>query len=423
MISKIEAFRYRCFDHLDIEMGHYHVLAGANGSGKSTLLDIPLLLGDMLVRGVVPAFLEAPLLGGNARSQSLQELVHYGRGDYFGFAIEATLPENVARELIEVSARSVQLDPKKQPYALRYEIRFQIFNYVELHIIDELFHVMPRQVLEPEMGWGIGGKRPASWLTFIERESGAPASLSPETIKRRQKLTLKLEPQELALANVPKDVQQFPAMVWFRELLEKGAMQYRPNWSLLRKACPPGQPKTIRADGANLPWLILSLKQQQPDLFEAWVEHVKIALPNVSRIDAVEREEDHHAYVRVEYCGGYGVTSSGLSEGTLHILAMTIIPYLSNAPPLICLEEPENGIHPRAIEVVLQSLSSVYDSQVWLSTHSPVVLAHTELASVIVMRSSQENSVEAIRGNEHPRLQDWRGSIDLGSLFAAGVLG
>jgi predicted ATPase len=102
---------------------------------------------------------------------------------------------------------------------------------------------------------------------------------------------------------------------------------------------------------------------------------------------------------------------------------MTIIPYLSNAPPLICLEEPENGIHPRAIEVVLQSLSSVYDSQVWLSTHSPVVLAHTELASVIVMRSSQENSVEAIRGNEHPRLQDWRGSIDLGSLFAAGVLG
>jgi predicted ATPase len=65
----------------------------------------------------------------------------------------------------------------------------------------------------------------------------------------------------------------------------------------------------------------------------------------------------------------------------------------------------------------------VYDSQVWVSTHSPVVLAYTELESMIVMRGSKENGAEAIPGNKHPRLQDWQGSIDLGSLFAAGVLG
>jgi len=48
MISRIEAFNYRCFDRLDIKLGQYHVLAGANGTGKSTLLDIPLLLGEIL---------------------------------------------------------------------------------------------------------------------------------------------------------------------------------------------------------------------------------------------------------------------------------------------------------------------------------------------------------------------------------------
>ena len=50
MISRIEAYRYRCFSKLAVELGAYNVLAGANGSGKTTLLDIPVLLGDLLER-------------------------------------------------------------------------------------------------------------------------------------------------------------------------------------------------------------------------------------------------------------------------------------------------------------------------------------------------------------------------------------
>jgi predicted ATPase len=76
MISRIQAFKYRCFDRLDIKVGQYHVLAGANGTGKSTLLDIPLLLGDILSRGLIPAFLESPSIAGSPRAQSLQELVY-----------------------------------------------------------------------------------------------------------------------------------------------------------------------------------------------------------------------------------------------------------------------------------------------------------------------------------------------------------
>jgi len=54
----------------------------------------------------------------------------------------------------------------------------------------------------------------------------------------------------------------------------------------------------------------------------------------------------------------------------------------------------------------------VYDAQVWVSTHSPVVLAYTELEYVIVMQRTQENGAEAIPGNQHPRLQNWQGAID-----------
>ncbi len=412
---------YRCFDRLDLKVGQYHVLAGANGTGKSTLLDIPLLLSDILSQGLVPAFLESPSIGGSPRAQSLQELVYFRQGNYFGFAIEADLPVEIIINFPQDALTAVQQENKSHPPYLRYEIRFQIFNNIELQITDEFLYVVPQRVSEPEQGWGIGGKRPDNWQYIIERESGL-AILKAEN-RNDNKITLTLEPIELALANLPRDIEKFAASVWFRNILEKGVMRYEPSWSLLRRACPPGQPKILRQDAANLPWLVLSFQQEQPDLFETWVEHIKMALPNVVKVEAIQREEDYHAYLKLTYWGNHIVTSSGLSYGTLHILALTILPYLPQPHRLIFLEEPENGIHPRAIEVVLQSLSSVYDSQVWVSTHSPIVLAHTDLKSVIVMRGSKENGAEAILGNQHPRLQDWQGKIDLGSLFAAGVLG
>lgn len=421
MISRIEAFRYRCFDRLDINVGDFHVLAGANGSGKSTLLDILLLLGDVLKRGVTAAFLEDPSpVGGSARAQTLQELAHCYRGDYFGFAIEAELPEDIVRTLVERLPTKAQADERKWAEKLRYEVRFQIFNEVELNVVDEFLYIVPKSTKEPELGWVIGGKRPASWQAIISREAGRPATIKAEY--ERSKFDLRLQPQLLALANVPMDSTLFPSAVYLRQFLEDGLMRYEPNWATLRSACPPGQPKRIRADAANLPWRVLALKQEDPDRFNRWIEHVQQALPNVLAIDAVERGEDHHAYLKIDYPGDFSVTSSGLSDGTLRILALTILPYLNDVPKVICLEEPENGIHPKAIEIVLQSLSSMYDSQVWLSTHSPIVLAHIDLESAIVMRKDGIGGVLAIPGNEHPRLLEWQTGTDLGMLFAGGVL-
>jgi predicted ATPase len=430
MITRIEAFRYRCFDRLDINVGTFHVLAGANGSGKSTLLDIPVLLGDILKRGLTAAFLEDPSpVGGSPRAQTLRELVHHYRGDTFSFAVEARLPETILIGLQDRLTEKAKLDPRRRPASLRYEVTFEIYNEVELNVVAEHFHVVPEVSKEPETGWGIGGERPRQWRTVISRERGRPSSIKgeykdPDTDRyKKVDFNLHINPQQLALANVPLDSNSFPETVFLRQLLEESVMRYEPDWATLRTACPPGQPKQIRADAANLPWLVLWLKEEQPERFEGWVDHIRQALPNVSDVDAVEREEDHHAYLKLSYHGGYSVTSSGLSDGTLRILAMTILPYLDYAPVVICLEEPENGIHPRAIQRVIESLSSMYDSQVWLSTHSPIVLAYTDLNQVIVMRSDEDGRVRAVPGNEHPMLEEWQVGMDLGSLYAAGVLG
>jgi predicted ATPase len=178
----------------------------------------------------------------------------------------------------------------------------------------------------------------------------------------------------------------------------------------------------LSPDGRGLPWQILALQKDKPQEFEEWLALVQLALPSIQNIQAIEREDDRHAYIKIQYQNGIVVPSSGLSDGTLSILALTILPYVGKRPQVITLEEPENGIHPSAIEAVLQAIRAVDTSQIWLTTHSPIVLAHTELEKVLCMCLTDEGSVEVVSGDKHPRLAHWQGGIDLGTLFAAGVL-
>jgi len=87
------------------------------------------------------------------------------------------------------------------------------------------------------------------------------------------------------------------------------------------------------------------------------------------------------------------------------------------------IEEPENSIHPRAIEGVYQSLSSVYNGQALVATHSPLFLALAASAQLLVFSKDAAGAVHIVRGDQHPALENWRGQTDLSTLYAAGVLG
>ncbi|NLE39792.1 MAG: ATP-binding protein, partial [Pirellulaceae bacterium] len=83
----------------------------------------------------------------------------------------------------------------------------------------------------------------------------------------------------------------------------------------------------------------------------------------------------------------------------------------------------ENGIHPRAVATLLQSLSSVWDAQVLLASHSPVVLGIVSPRQVLCFKKTDGGATDIVLGSEHPQLREWKSESDLGSLFAAGVLG
>lgn len=428
MITRLEAHNYRCFPRLSVDLDRYHVLAGANGAGKTTLLDIPVLVGDMIkARRLVTAFLDRQDTRRAARASALTDLLHKGRGDAISFAFEAKLPANVVEALGESSMARLG---HPVPTHLRYELRLEVTER-DLRIADEYLFLFSQSGALPALGSfpqgrSVTGTRlaHADWQSVIHREGGAPTQFTPESTTQAADFpALRVPAGQLALGAVPPDETLFPAATWFASLL-RGAVYFDPDPEVLRSPAPPGQPARLIGSGQNLPWLALGLQNSDRGEFSSWIDHVRTALPQIKSIRVNEREEDHFAYFSVAYSGGYSVTSSGLSDGTLRIFAVTLLPFLGDEamPRILVTEEPENGIHPQAIETALQSLSMLYDSQVWLSTHSPIVLAQTGLRDVLATRLGNDGSVSVVPGDKHPRLRDWRGTIDIGSLFAAGVL-
>lgn len=422
MITHIDATNYRCFQKLSIPTRELVVVAGANGSGKTTLLDIPVLLGDLLrSRSISSAFMD-PILSRGPRASSLGELCFQHNGKSFSLGIEARLPDAVREAVVKLSTPAVQKDASKHPTHIRYEVRLRV-NEHQMAVQNEYLFLFAYSGEYEAQRLPLQGENAnkGGWYFIIERAYGANSTFRPEGKGAKRSATIDDTLPALLRIQV-ENKKEFPAATWLLNLLLDGVVFFDPTWSKLRVPSQPGlKRKPLLSSGENLPWLALRLQEEDPERFALWVAHVRTALPQITAIAVREREDDHHAYFRVTYEAGFEVTSSGLSEGTLRILALTLLAYIEDAPRLLVVEEPENSIHPQAIATVLDSLHSLYDSQVWVSTHSPVVLASTKLPELLITRLARSGAALVVPGDQHPRLASWKGAIDLGTLFATGV--
>ena len=169
-----------------------------------------------------------------------------------------------------------------------------------------------------------------------------------------------------------------------------------------------------------MPLRVDHLRTTDPFRFKRWILQVREALPNLRGIEVEERAEDRHRYLVVQYDDGLKVPAWRLSDGTLRILALTLLGYLDE-DALILVEDPENAIHPRAVEAVYEALGSAPRTQVLVATHSPVLLGIVPPADLLCF-IHEHNETEIIRGSDHPLLRTWKHEVDIGTLFASGVL-
>lgn len=144
---------------------------------------------------------------------------------------------------------------------------------------------------------------------------------------------------------------------------------------------------------------------------------------SLDRFHVLERPEDRHANLVLQYVTGVEIPSWTASDGTMRLLALTLLAYLPENRFIYLLEEPDNGVHPLALDGIRDSLSSAYDAQVLVTTHSPAFLALVEPSEVLCFDKNADGATDIIRGSDHPVLKDWQGSINMEVLFAKGVVG
>ena len=235
--------------------------------------------------------------------------------------------------------------------------------------------------------------------------------------------SFKLGTRRSALGNLLSDADSFPVATWFRDYLTAGVQKFVLNSLTIKHPSPPTRISGFLPDGSNLPWVIARLRRKKPERYQGWIEHLRTALPDLVDIATFERPEDKHCCMIYKYAGEVKVPSWLVSDGTLRLTALTLPAYLVDLQGIYLIEEPENGIHPKAVSAVHDSLSSVYEAQMLLATHSPVVLNAASLNDVLCFAKDDEGSTDIVLGSEHPTLRQWQGEVDLGTLLASGVLG
>jgi predicted ATPase len=390
---------------------------GPNASGKSTFLDVVGLMGDLLDqrRDVTEVLRD--------RSSSLAELTFMQRSQRFEIAVEA-------------EGGGVSLDSDPVPYRTRYEVALGVDDQGVIGVLAENLWLKRNgtTVAPPTQSTFPMLRKPRDTIVLPERRQAPPgwrkvvSKASSGNDYFRSEVTnwnapFRFGPQRLALANLPEDEERFPRAVWFRRLMQKGVQRLALSGEAMRRPSPPGSPQEFQPDGSNLPWAIDQLLKTDVTRLNRWLDHVRTALPDIQSIETIERPEDKHRYLVVRYQTGLRAPSWTVSDGTLRLLALTLVAYLDASDRVYLIEEPENGIHPQAVEAVFRSLSGTYDAQILCATHSPVLLAQAEPESVLCFARTAEGATDVIRGSQHPNLRDWKRSVDLGTLFATGVLG
>jgi predicted ATPase len=414
MIRVVEVLNYRCLRYIRMELGGFHVLVGPNASGKTTFLDVISFLSDIVSKNPFAAVQE--------RSLNYADLIWLGlkEGTQFEIAIEMDISkenDDIYRGRCRYEVSLGKLPGTEEFGIISETLLFNQSVDLEGENVQRVHFPDPKSLPQTIM-YGAGKK---GWKTIIRKQLSGNSNFYVKT--NGSTYFFKLGPKESALGRLPDDSEEFPIATCFKKKLSEKTQKLMLNSELMRRPSPPGMSLHFRSDGSNLPWIIDHLEKESPQRFKDWVGHLQTALEDIADIKTVLREEDKHRYLVLIYKNGFRAPSWTVSDGTLRMLALTILAYLPGVEGTILIEEPENGIHPQAIETVIQSLSSVYDAQVLIATHSPVILGVTDINNLICFSKTQDGIVDMVSGKNHPRLRNWKKEVSLDVLFASGVLG
>jgi len=194
----------------------------------------------------------------------------------------------------------------------------------------------------------------------------------------------------------------------------------------MRRTAQLNDNEFLRPDGGNLPAFLYLLRERHNASYEMIRRTISMMVPffddfdlkperlNPDTIRLAWRHRDSPKYF----------SAASLSDGSLRFMALAtlFLQPLELRPSTILLDEPELGLHPYAI-ALLASLArqAAAQTQVLISTQSPLLLDHLEPVDVIV--TERHEGASHFARLEPERLADWLKDYSLGQLWEMNELG
>lgn len=187
-------------------------------------------------------------------------------------------------------------------------------------------------------------------------------------------------------------------------------------------------------NGANLAGVLDRLRDQNPERSESLNEQLSRWIPEFDRVLFETPQSGHRSIALRTREGGHLIKANDLSQGTLIALALLTIAYLPEPPSIVCLEEPDHGLHPRLLRDVRDALYRLaYPEgsqekrepvQVIATTHNPYFLdLFREHPDEIVIAEKVGLEAKFSRLSDRKDLEEILGDAPLSEVWYSGVLG
>jgi predicted ATPase len=395
MLTRIEIDGFKTFEGFQMDLGPLLFVLGPNAAGKSNFFDALHLLSRLASTDLGTAF-------SKVRGEPL-ELFRRETDGRPGKRMRFVAEVLVQPRLRDPFGKSVRLTHTR----MRYEV---VVERNETGGIERLFVVYEKAESIPAESdsWRPGGQEPSRAFCRAFLKYASPVTWL-DTVEKKGKRVLRVpgEPDEPAgeaeatYLSTVVTARHHPQLFALREELRSWRfLQLAP--AALHQPSLISAPDQLEPDGSNLAKVLARIEaetatdvRKRGELADLVADLVAL-VPGVANVQVVREDADARYRIDVTMKEGAPYSSRVASDGTLRILAVLAVLYDPKQRGLICLEEPENGIHPGRLKAVISRLGELVSrpqadkvdpkqplAQMIVSSHSPVVLASVPPEDVV----------------------------------------
>lgn len=371
---------------MTVSLGALNIMIGPNGSGKSNLIEAIDLLRN------APSNLLNPIRDGGG----ISEWIWKG----------SPVPSEAR---IETVFNRGKTEERNIRHTLAFSSVLQRFEIKDERIEDEF----------PLSGH-------ANPYFYYHLNKGHPYLNVRGSSSKSKKRELRAEDIDFSasILSQRRDTDMYPELAWLGDNLSNITI-YR-DWNFGRCTGPripqqsDGPNKWLSSDCSNL-GLVLSKLRNNSEIKRVMLDNLCALNPNIEDFNVLIEGGTVQIFVQES---GMSISATRLSDGTLRFLCLIAALCHPNPPPLICIEEPELGLHPDAIGVLARLLHKAAEkTQVIVSTHSAILVDYfTESPESVIVAEKNESGTWLHRLSKE-ELKPWLENYRLGKLWLSGEIG